>query len=431
MSLSGRFIVQRGSQKYTAIKLLRCLSACEHLVGGPKALEKSVKDIAHVILPMSTPAALDSLMEGIPLPSASSLKRCRLSMDVTLVLLARKTNLFAATRYAWLDASPAHGHDWLWLQCCVILNDNMLRVFEACVRVIVRFNEGEHGGSDILDEDILSFLSTLHKDMNLHIYTPVGLAAQHASLSHKARGVAHMIALESSTWDAFVMHFQSVLSITSDLGVEASLASFHCRLQDIKPPWFHLVPVCSDNAILNPLSADSCEIGVPAEMEPSLGAMFRQALPVAGMQHIIDNLNSETHTSMLHWGTFWDELKSLESVLSKKHRRRQLMALVRDSVWAAHLPKLEAFSLRLYEKRWHIVLKFAKAVHKILPVLVACWDEAAFQQGGDSDGFTPAAITQTLRSNLFHTYLSLIMMLDSVPEALAAWAEGCSCHESA
>jgi hypothetical protein len=53
-------------------------------------------------------------------------------------------------------------------------------------------------------------------------------------------------------------------------------------------------------------------------VQPAHGAdqyFMQNALTMAGLQHVVDNLCSETHQHMTHWASFYSDLKSLEAFL--------------------------------------------------------------------------------------------------------------------
>jgi hypothetical protein len=56
----------------------------------------------------------------------------------------------------------------------------------------------------------------------------------------------------------------------------------------------------------------------------SLGvALLPNALTIAGLQHIVNNLCSDVHQSLSHWPKYFEQLKSLEAFLRVEVRRHQ------------------------------------------------------------------------------------------------------------
>jgi hypothetical protein len=69
----------------------------------------------------------------------------------------------------------------------------------------------------------------------------------------------------------------------------------------------------------------------------------------------------------------------------------------------------------------------------MLPVLRLCWNPLCFKdQGGEADqtsSFDAVAFGTTLRSNMFFAYLDMCLKVNRWTKNIAAWAEGCYCHE--
>ena len=90
----------------------------------------------------------------------------------------------------------------------------------------------------------------------------------------------------------------------------------------------------------------------------------------------------------------------------------------------------------LYEKRWSVVQEFLSQAWPLLLVLRRVWNRTslpptsrAFAADGEGRAFSVAAFEATLDNNLFFSYYTMAKTLHSVVHGLAAWAEGCHCHE--
>ena len=78
----------------------------------------------------------------------------------------------------------------------------------------------------------------------------------------------------------------------------------------------------------------------------NVGPLFPVAMPVPGIQHILDNLNREVHQDLGYWQTFYPLLKNIASILSTRHRKKHLVAsCMHNTCWASHADMVTSFSL--------------------------------------------------------------------------------------
>ena len=315
-------------------------------------------------------------------------------------------------------------------------------VLDACIQLSAKLS-AHSTGEDIADETVLALMACLRKKVRWHTYTPVCLAASFADLPHKAQALCHMVALESSTWGSLSTQLHEFISMTSDMGTELGIADFRCNLMDIKPTWFSFME--SDGISAVPMATEPDFDHDDMSIEPGQGAqgsgataalapLLQNAMPIAGLQHIINNLNGETHTCLQHWPEMWQSLKNIEALMVAKYRRRHFIwTCVAPNAMPGHKEKLERWQETLYQNRWHEVLSFCRALQKTLPLLRLYWDEQRYcHSRGEEKGkeFSPAQLTQTLQSRLFSSYLNMLITLDTATEKLASWSEGCPCHDS-
>ena len=251
-------------------------------------------------------------------------------------------------------------------------------------------------------------------------------------MAHKAAAMAHSLSLENPDWGQLLPYLSSFVSITTDLGVESTLANFRVSLRRLFPAWRDL----------DPLEADADDER-PAQPNVDINRFFLEnALPVMGMQHCVYNLLKEIHTAIPFWDVFWHDLKNLEALLNWRFRRQRYIATcLRGTPLADLESQFESFSQSLYESRWHEVANFIKKLEPLLAPLRSTWNERRFQgsDGMDEDGgpqsapagaaaFNPQALTRCLSSALFASRVLMVIKLETFPEMLAGWAEDCPCH---
>ena len=233
------------SSKYTSKLLLHSVLLALRTKGGGQHLKDIVRDALRLVFPLSSAQTLmESLEKEGSMPSPALVTRSRVVVDLTLLMIARESDLVPCARYAWADASPAKGHEWIWFQAVVIADEQLLPAFEAVTRLVVyvqkqcNVNEASDGTDWGDDETILELLSVLHMQVRAHTFIPVALATSRADLSKKAQAVVHMLAMEARSWQALQMTLSNIISFTSDLGTESRLAGFGCSLKSVVPSWF-------------------------------------------------------------------------------------------------------------------------------------------------------------------------------------------------
>ena len=121
------------------------------------------------------------------------------------------------------------------------------------------------------------------------------------------------------------------------------------------------------------LDADICEDGAVDPLrehgrKPVAGQKTDEESPhlmpnvnyVYGMQHIVDNMLADVHTSMPGWDEFYASLKNLEAMLRIEERRNRFAWTLRGTRYEHHTRKLNEWSYSLYEKRWREVCTFVR-----------------------------------------------------------------------
>ena len=248
-------------------------------------------------------------------------------------------------------------------------------------------------------------------------------------------------------------HSNIIFNVASHLLVEEHGVPDHV-VHDVR----ELLPEWLDRNTLKPANdvARAVDMAVPGPFDLGQAGdvipdvFMKSALKIYGLQHTTNNMNEDIHKNLVYWPTFWQQLKNFEGLLHSRERRiRFLNMCVYGSSMECHAYKIKKWSHTLYEKRWKCVLAFLKHLVPILHVFRVCWDEGKYAEGNDivqasagnaegaRDGdanpegeFDPKALTNSIRSNFFNRYVSFALVIDDIPEKkIAAWGEGCLCHE--
>ena len=235
-------------------------------------------------------------------------------------------------------------------------------------------------------------------------------------------------------------HIDEVRSVCTDLGVEHGLTSLCTPVSSLVPQWYGGVTASCMEPDLNSEASGLMEADVGSEVEEACAPKSQKflpfAVPVAGLEHITNNLTEEVHVRLAWWETFYAKLHNLSLLLTHRWRReRFLHHCLQGTPLAVRAHELEGWSASLYQARWHHVIIF---VRKMLPIwaLLRCFTASGYvgdSGGGQHDSrtmahFDAAEAEKTVRSQMFYTYCHFVCALDDVPHELAAWSKGCACH---
>ena len=200
---------------------------------------------------------------------------------------------------------------------------------------------------------------------------------------------------------------------------------------DLLPPQLSPEVACADQQEA-PCNADVC----PPPERPA--KFMPNALSIAGFQHLTNNICNDVHANLENWDTFYKQLKNIEALVRNFDRRRQYVwTCLRGSDFAYVEQLFEKFpmSVSLYEPRWSAVLEFLRVLQDFLPFLTVTWNDAKYEShmkerpASTSQQFSPAELTSTLTSPLFHLYVKMALSLEKIGPKLASFAESCPCHE--
>ena len=458
-----------GHEVHSGVRIIQCLRTSRFLIGGAGKLRLSSQHHLMAALPKTLASDLIESLAHAPMPSQSALQRYELALDVSLMLRERQHNSVGSNacrrvaRFGWADSSPQGGHNWLWIQSISVPVDALVRTWQAA-NIITDFAMfeveellGEYGEEEMhnlqLDFDMpphvarpeyVEFLASISGNIREHIHPPVDLAPGFDALEHKVAACSWSFGLEVDGVRALRELCGSFYSFTTDLGTEKSMADFNALAEIMVPSWRDLSEFEQD---VGDTTQEASDPAAPAAM----GSHFLEAaITVVGLQHVTNNACKDMNQEVDLWDEFHAQLKNVEGLLSSRARRVAMVwTCVRYTSWAQYERLFDHWTATLYDKRWHEVTAFLSALRPLLGVLRHCWDERKFRDGRDTSGqprkqstvddggedaghrlqFDPVALTATLRDPMFTACVYFVLALNAIPEKLASWAEGCSCHE--
>ena len=141
---------------------------------------------------------------------------------------------------------------------------------------------------------------------------------------------------------------------------------------------------------------------------------------------------------MKQYMKFIEKLKVVERLLGDESCRERLLATcLLGAVFEYDAPLVQQSLPELYEPRWGVVQLFCQKVVKPLAVLQRAWPQKASEGDGKRDeqgkpgdqNISPAETTHILSSNLFRSYLGIIIKLKQLPTTTSKWFDACGCHE--
>eukprot|EP00974_Lingulodinium_polyedra_P093033 9013729-Lingulodinium_polyedra.AAC.1 len=265
--------------------------------------------------------------------ASSTMQRSNLLIDLAMVRMKRLSYEQLVSRprvfYGWADSSPQLGRDWLVLRYFSISSDELIACWEAQLDLArdrpwreaavrrekaAREARALHGfepdgmlNEAIADEVDMSSdssssteasceealllarreeLCRLLKDQLLpHVCVPASMGQGCTDVASKVLAATHQLAVESPDVRVLQEMLKSFVSMTTDMGVELSMAEFDLQqLDDVLPIWVKAGPMYDDSREEQDLE--------PARLQPQTTWM-PEGLTVAGLLHVIHNMSKD------------------------------------------------------------------------------------------------------------------------------------------
>ena len=436
-------LVNRGSQRDTVHTqhTLRAIFAAWGL-RNKHGLNEYIRDKILPMLPVQVQTQVrESMCNGtLRIPHWST--RLQLCLDVSVMRWRRQAlSKQVEANYVLADSSPQGDRDWLVSVSRRIDADKLVAVSSAVGLLVADARrlalQADGGGSDDEPEllapplDRAALFRVLVDAIQSRTCVPAALGLNKANLEDKVSALFYSIWLETGS-ERIQTFLDSVVSVTTDLGVESGISEFNAlSVQSLLPEWV-------TRAAIEPDGEQGCRSGVNLAYAAggAVGFVFINALPVSGILHILSNASKDVYKAMLGWDMFIDSLKTLEGFICKPMRVQRFIALcLEPSPLASFSKRFRNKFPHLYDKRWSEVYKFCCRLSDALPILQEVWDEGLFKHGagigGDvevRDGWQPQTVTCVLQDVYFHAYLDMVLLLDEVMQGMTAWAEQCPCH---
>ena len=191
-----------------------------------------------------------------------------------------------------------------------------------------------------------------------------------------------------------------------------------------------------------PFHCDAADSGDKHEDPPDwfwcscVGAspLMPNAVGVPGACHIAHNAAADMTQHIVHFSTWWDQIKNLEALLTDPRKMRRIIAVIEHG---AHHYSLHVFRKRppkLYQHRWAVLQKFLHIAWPQVMILRLVWHTGLFgektMQSTDANtkAFNATMLEKTLHSPLFLAYFRMVQVLQDRVQHFPGWCEGCTCH---
>jgi hypothetical protein len=116
------------------------------------------------------------------------------------------------------------------LEYTFLVND-ATRLFDI-MQDLSRCRENGHGAEALIDVDQTALDVELREMIARHVPIPTSIGSGRGSVAHKAHALLHSLFMDLGSWKALKNFMASVVSFTSDQGVEALLASLPVDIMD-------------------------------------------------------------------------------------------------------------------------------------------------------------------------------------------------------
>ena len=332
-ALRGDFAKARVRNEST--RLLHCIRLARLLRGGGQRLSEVVRRAACVL-------GVDPECFGGPIreiPSAASLQRHELSLDVALMIWeSRRSRALGAHAVRWglTDSSPQENRDWVWEQTWEMSAEDLAACFTAVVSLAADARSmSEADLSAAMGETPgvwHAWLPTIARSVRVHVSPPTAVTVGHRGIAHKAAAKLHSRFMECRDRSLLRAAMCCYRSHTSDMGTEFGLPDFLVRdsgLGSLLPQWFQgnvqmeldiaVAGDAEDVSDAQPSPDMECDVegdsdcsgiaaavakqtqpqqwSAPPALLEDFGGMQPQtlmpnALSITGLQRVIDNLNT-------------------------------------------------------------------------------------------------------------------------------------------
>ena len=221
-------VVSRGKLNYTfdAVFLIRCVILSDSLTD-----DRNLADVVDQTMEAFLPGPLAAWWEAhrhdkreCKVPSAPVLSKCRLAFDAAYCKHwqnAISSMSVLPPTYMLADSSPQFQRDWFimeFTQPAVTLDG------EVVFKLLLDLGKTIGSNEDATLDKRQKWTAALKDMIVRHVPIPTALGSGRTSIGHKLHNLLHALYMDCGSWGALRRFLESVVSFTTDQGVESHLA---------------------------------------------------------------------------------------------------------------------------------------------------------------------------------------------------------------
>jgi hypothetical protein len=425
-----------GGNRYTGMALVMTIIFANSLRDAGTVRDTTMQALS-LIFSQAMATQLSNLLATCPLPSASTLTRARLWVDIAHILSRQEDSksilLDPKACYLKADSSPQVGKDWLMTKVrevrISLLTKLLVNVWDL-VNSPLKFDETDLDVMNVWFEKSAEICNAFCT----HTYIPVAIGSRRSSLRHKLSAIMWALYLESAGLNELGAFLRSVVAITTDQGTEAGLADVpRIQFKDLLPDISTDIEMDDDNGALTSVAP------------PPNEHIFQYAVFLPGLLHTVHNLTGRTLASLSLWVWYKPLLTALARFLSHSHHLDCFMAhCIPSNLRDTFTIFLDRSFEDVKEWRWGTIIKVLDSFEFLGKILRRFWNKAKFLHGDtqaadgeqvplrprDQDSVDINKVDEAIQSAKFWVYSSMPLKLQGVVEKLRSWAESCPCHGS-
>lgn len=349
--------------------------------------------------------------------------------------------------YLWADSSPQGGTDWLLSIVRIIPQKHV----SACVAAATSLHASVSDFEEAVSQGDMSKISSIVQErhsqgmfletaIRMHRQIPMGQGSGDTSLEKKLLCLIRKIHVEAGNLNRTCKILESLRGVCTDFGTEAGIANVEgIKVADVLPAWM-------SDAATGLVSEEDTHRVLESEAEDACAdCLLPNALPLPGLLHIFHNMTLGIHSHMTQYNAWLPGFRSVAALLHHPHLRKRLIATcMLGTPWAWLQIKLQHGIPKPALWRWGAVSAIIPKVLALKHLLQQVWNPTKFanpageaaseaqqreaEEGGEDPDFQQQLVTETLRSEQWWLYTTMLGKLAQFSEDMTHWAEGCACH---
>lgn len=162
--------------------------------------------------------------------------------------------------------------------------------------------------------------------------------------------------------------------------------------------------------------------------------LFANAIQVAGLRHVSDNLLKSVMSSMSLWSPLLVQLHNMEKLLSRIQYKERLVAVCIPEHDVLARSSVSSFQAKLGGLRWEVVVDFCLQLLEVKDHMRKYWSMPKFLQGASGYGqwclnADFEAANSAILSEIFWERVGVVAQIAFESEFIGRWASGCPCHD--